>query len=161
MRTVFARAAPPVSLVALLLLLAGCDETPVAPDRLLPQPETVALDEIDEPVAPAPDSDDTAEALYFYVYDGNIESNAAQNAPPALLDRLVENGFDLQAAWDPILESVQVACMAPNVHPALVVELQSPDRDILNFGFIADPGDLEPPVYPNCGIEQFRHYSFE
>lgn len=149
------------TVAALLLLMAGCQDAPVAPDVALPTPETVALDRIEEPVAPAPEENPQAEALYFYIYDGSTEANAAANQSPALLERLLESGIALQAAWNPILESVQVPCGAPNVYPALVVELQAPDRSILDYGFVADPGGLEPPLYPNCGIEKFQYYNFE
>lgn len=135
---------------------------PAAPDTI-PEPTRVSAKEVPKAVNRPPqdtattDTSATGEALYYLIFDGRSEQFGEETAPETILRALIRDGIALRDAWYPLVSSVKVDCMAPNVYLALVVRLQAPDPQIKDFDFTATPGR----VYPNCGIEAFDHYDFD
>lgn len=161
MQPAFPRFAGLVLLLMLSAGAAGCDSdsTADAPTLPLPEPQTVAEEDISEPVAPSPNAGEVPERIYYLILDGR---NDEVEGPEPLLEKLLARDVGLEEAWYPVLESIETPCAAPNVAPALVVQLDDPRSAALEeLGFISDPRDLNPPIYPNCGVEEFEHYVFE
>lgn len=147
----------------LLGLATGCDSDSAAPDsNAVPQPNTVAKDAISLPVDRPPSEGDEADALYYHAFsEPSPTDEALMNDSEKILASLVDDQLALENAWVPILDSRDKACGAPNVRPALVVELEAPDARIYELGFVSAPQEASPPFYPNCGIEMFEEFSFE
>lgn len=141
--------------IGALLMLLGCRDTPTEPDVTVPSSELRNTADITVPVDTIPGSDHPA--LYYLLFDGQNGTFDEDEAPETILEVLLEQGFALRDAWYPIVASVEVPCMAPNVHPAFVVRLEAPDEDIRELGFESDPS----PNHPNCGVEEFEYYAFE
>lgn len=150
----------------LALSTVGCERW-LTPDpgegTELPAPQTVDTSNIDKPVNDPDPPPDSIEALYYLVFDGETEiaAEAKNNGPRPILQQLLRQGFVIENAWYPLMRSIEKHCGAPNVFLALVVELREENESIRGFGFIANPREHEPPIFPNCGVEEFEHYSFE
>lgn len=127
------------------------------PNDTIPDPQTVAADEVPEAVVQSPGSTDTTATFYYLIFDGRSERFDEDDPPEQIVRALLDKDLPLEAAWAPIPSSVKVPCMAPNVYPAFVVKLKTPDEAIGELDFTAD---LEH-INPNCGIEQFDRYVFD
>lgn len=144
-----------LAFVAVALLLAGCRDTPTEPEASLPSPETRNASDITEPVDTIPE--DEHPALYYLIFNGEDTRFDEDDEPETILRALLEHDFAVQEAWYPITSSIEVPCMAPNVYPAFVVQLDTPNADIQELGFVSDPS----PNIPNCGVEAFEYYRFD
>jgi hypothetical protein len=140
---------------------------PAASDRAvtdtIPEPTRVLAKEVPKAVNRAPqdtvvaDTAASGETLYYLIFDGRSEQFSEESEPETILRALARRGIAIEDAWYPIVASVKVDCMAPNVYLALVVRLQAPDPRIKDLDFTTTPGR----VYPNCGVEAFKHYAFD
>ena len=150
-----------VILVAFLVLgLLGCDSDATDPGEEVFASQTVSAENITDPVAPPPESYEGDEQIYYLIFDGedNGGESVKEEGPEELFRDLLDSGVPLEEAWYPVVNSIEKPCAAPNVHPALVVKLGSSFEGSLEeaFELEADPR----PVHPNCGIEEFEHYTF-
>lgn len=148
-------------LVAFLVLgLAGCDSDATDPGAQEFASQTVSAENISDPVAPLPESYTEDDQIYYLIFDGEHSGGESvkEEGPTELFRDLLDSGVPLEEAWYPVVNSIEMPCAAPNVHPALVVKLGSSYEGSLEeaFQLEADPR----PVHPNCGIEEFEHYTF-
>ena len=90
------------------------------------------------------------------IFDGQSEQFSREDNPATILRTLIRRGFALEDAWTLIPASVEVACMAPNVHMALIVRLEAPNDQITELDFTDTP-DWDQT---NCGVEASWHYDF-
>lgn len=132
-------------LVVILVFFSACDL--INKDQTLEVPEPVIVSAQDIPVDIY-----ASEDVYFLVrHDSTM--NKWEEGAGSILEELMKSNFHPQQAWFPIGVT---RCMAPNVHEAFIVQLEKPDKQILEHGFITGTDSLNL----NCGIEEFKYYSF-
>ena len=123
-----------------LLVLLGCQDKGVSPQKEVPEPEIVPYTAIPQPFI---------NNMYFF-YGAGLEDAAVP-----VLEELLQADFDINDAWYPEWEN-SGECMVVLVDQ-LIVRLEAPDERIFDFGLVSDSSQ----IFLSVCIPTWKHYRFD
>jgi hypothetical protein len=147
-------------LTILFLTLYGCKEdqpqSPLAPitaveNNKVPDPKIINYTEIPRPYSMS---------TYFLYYGGREapELRFAEGDVPLILQKLLEQGFDIREAWNATSE--WGCAMRKPTWEQMIIRLEAPDARINDFGFTADSSLVQILENPACR-PTWEHYRFD